>query len=92
MDGSYKSALSPTTKGQYRSVAKHVCDYQYHGMRFGDMTVKSFLPIHIAEYMMQLAGTSKSNIGNHRIVLYSLFSTAYDNGIIPLDTTRKFQK
>lgn len=53
------------------------------------MSVKSFLPIHIAEYMSSLVGSSKSKIRAHRIVLRSLFSTAHDNGLIDREITRK---
>ena len=61
-------------------------------MKFGNMPIKSFLPIHLAEYMTKLAGMSTSTIGNNRIVLVSVFSTAYDNGLIDRDITRKFPK
>lgn len=89
---SYKSAVTANTRGQYKSIAKHICDYNYYGVKFGNMPIKSFLPIHLAEYMTKLAGMSTSTIGNNRIVLVSLFSTAYDNGLIERDITRKFPK
>lgn len=74
------------------NIACRICNYSYHGMRFGNMPVRSFLPIHIAEYMTQLSGSSKSLISINQIILKSLFSTAYDNGLIPLEITRKFPK
>ena len=89
---SYKSALSEYSKDMYKRTAKGICNYCYHGIRFGSMQVQAFLPIHLAEYMSSLVGKSKSIVTKNRATLIGLFSTAYDNGLINVEITRNFPK
>lgn len=80
------------SKIDHMRTAKGICNYSYHGVRFGSMQVQAFRPIHLAEYMSSLVGKSKSIITKNRATLIGLFSTAYDNGLINTEITRNFPK
>lgn len=85
---SYKSSLAPNTKAQYRTVCNSICSF--NGM--GELRMSEFLPLHVAQYVNSLSGTSESNISIKRYVIRELFSAAVENGIIKSNPAAKLPK
>lgn len=82
---SYKSNLTPNTRDYYKNQTNAICDYIADGVRFGDMPMCAFKPIHISTYLSTLSGKSKSTIRGRKMTLQQLFTTARQNGIIERD-------
>jgi integrase len=55
------------------------------GVRFGEMEIGAFLPIHITKYLASLQGLSKSLIRRDKGTLLQIFQAAKTNGMIPRD-------
>lgn len=82
---SYKSNLTPNSRDFYRNQTSVICKHERDGIRFGDMALASFKPIHISEYINSLSGKSKSTIRARKLTLKQLFEAARANGMIERD-------
>lgn len=82
---SYKSNLAPNTRDHYYYTAKSFRDFEKDGIRYGDLAVSAFKPLHLTAYIMTLAGCSKSKIRSASMTIQQIFDSAKTNGLIGRD-------
>lgn len=83
----YKSSLALNTQDQYKQSAKRFCDFVFDGVRYGDRTIGSFLPMQISVYLNSMTGLSKASIRTAKMTISQIFEAAKKNGIISRDMT-----
>lgn len=82
---SYKLQLELNTQDFYKFTAQSFQNFVRDGIRYGDMSMMSFKPFHISEYLASNVGASKSSIRAKKITIKQIFETAKANGIIDRD-------
>lgn len=82
---SYKGQLEANTRDFYKYRTKSLADFTQDGIRYGDMPMQAFAPLHLTAYLNAQAGKSRSTIRSAKMILGQLFSTAKANGIIDRD-------
>jgi integrase len=77
--------IEPSTREGYRyTIDKHLMPF------FGDMKTNAVLPTHVREWVSErvAAGVSSATIRHTKIVLSAIYTTALNDGVVPLHPCR----
>jgi integrase len=77
--------IEPSTREGYRyTIDKHLMPF------FGDMKTNAVLPTHVREWVTErvAAGVSPATIRHTKIVLSAIYTTALNDGVVPLHPCR----
>lgn len=77
--------IEPSTREGYRyTIDKHLMPF------FGDTKTNAILPTHVREWVMERvkAGVSPATIRHTKIVLSAIYTTALNDGVVPLHPCR----
>lgn len=83
---SYKGQLEANTRDFYFYRSRSLANYKdKDGVRYGDMPMQAFAPLHLTAYLNAQKGKSRSTIRSAKMVLGQVFEAARANGIIDRD-------